>query len=425
MKIVNLFKKFYHLPLFSHLVIIFLISLIIRSSVSIVAYQSNIMKDFADDLFYLNYVNVIIEQGINFKSFAMSEYLVPGIGIVNYPFIYIFGNNWLMEKKTALLASIWSIFYVLHLKHVPTMGKELWMSLFMLLNIYLLLVIMDNFKSKPLKYQISIYLISSFIFAFSILFDERYFMFLMLFPLLILFLNKPIINGLKIASIYVLLTIIFLLPWHIRSYIRHDKIIILSKRTEKLTDKIFGYKNQNYEAMDDICSLYGRYYIHDYQIDSVINGYKKFTDGGYEITEDMRLEMKNGFLPHPFNWYESLWSRFKEFWRTTDFCNEYQKTGYYFNGKWSLKHNLSTFLSYGILLPFFILGLFELIKKKKKLFVILFSIIAFYCLIHVMYICFVTWRYRIPIDSIIIIIAFYYISPLLENLSIKKISNSH
>lgn len=446
MKIKNIFYRTYNFSARKHLVIIFSIALIVRVCVSVIAYQTNVMSKFGDDKCYYEYNTNLVDQGLNFESlFNISDYCGPGIVIVNYPIFYLFGSNWMiiflyvsvvssfipvliylisnkfLNKKTAILASFWSIVYILNLKFVPTMGKDIWMTLFLLLNVYYLLIILNNnFKDRTLKNKVKIYLISTLIFALSILYDERFLGFMAIFPLLILFLNKHKINGLKIASIYFLLTVIFLLPWNIGNYKKYGKVVILSKRTEHFTDKVFNYESQDHEVMDDICGLYGIYYLHDNQIDSVINGYITVTDGGYSIPKEMGQAMRNGNLPHPFKWNEALWSRFKEFWRPLDFSNEYQKTGYYFNGKWSLRHNISTFLSYGILLPFFVLGLFRLMKESRPMFFVFFTIISFYCLIHVATICFTVWRYRVPIDSLIMIIAFYYFSYLITRFYFSK-----
>lgn len=444
MKIKSIINKFYGFSVKKHLIIIFCVALFVRICVSFVAYKTNAQDKWSDDLLYLDYTKTLINEGINFSLFVESvyiewyDYIGPGIGILNYPIVCLFPNNCLMifvfvsvigsfipimiflishklfNKSIALLSAYWSVFYILYLKFIPTMGKETWMSLFLLINVYFVFLLTDNNRDRKIVKQILVYFTSAIVMAFSILFDERFFVFILVFPILLLFYNKPFFNGFKIALVYSILVLLFLLPWNIRNYQRYDKVVIISKRTEHLTDRVLGYKNQDSGLMDDICALYGRYYIHDYQIDSVISGKKTVTDGGSEISEEMKLAMKNGYLPHPFKWYEAIWSRLKEFWRPLDLSNEYQKTGYCFNGKWSFRHNASTFLSYGILLPFFILGLFKLFKQEKKIFTILFLTIVVYCIIHVATICFTTWRYRVPIDSLIMIIAFYYLSSLFK-----------
>jgi hypothetical protein len=439
MRMKKTLKKYYNFSVKKHLIIIFCISLIIRISISFIAYKHKSHEIVSDNTLYLAYTNTLINEGVNFEPFhPLCEYTSPGIAILSYPIVYLFNSNWLMififisiigsltpimifliaikifNKSSAILAALWGVFYIQHLKFIPTMGKEIWMSLFMLLNVYFIILLTDKIRERGVGNQLLIFVTSTFVLAFSILFDERFIVFLLIYPVLILFLTKPFSNGLRNAFVYLILVIIFLLPWNIRNYQRYDKVVLLTKRTEHITDKLFGYENRNGNLMNEYFDTYGYEYIHDYQIDSVISGKITETDGGAEIHEAMRKAMKNGFLPHPLKWHEQYWSRFREFWRPVSFSGKYLNTGYYFNGKWSLRHNLSTMASYGVLLPFFILGLFRLLKREKKVFTILFMTIFVYCFIHVATVGFTVWRYRVPLDSLIILIAFYYISDLIN-----------
>ena len=125
-----------------------------------------------------------------------------------------------------------------------------------------------------------------------------------------------------------------------------------------------------------------------------------------------------GTYPKRFTRGEKIYSDFKELWRPFRFSNMWVSEGFRPEGKWSLSHNLSLILTYGVLLPFFLFGIYYSVKMKDVTWQILFSIVLLHTIIHLTFILSQN-RYRVPIDIIIIIIACYGFVQLLNEEKIK------
>jgi len=425
---------------------LFVISFILRFAYTIFAYFNNVMDSYGDDKGYYQLAKEIVLQGkilynINLHQYAFA--IGPGLPWINALTILVFGQNWLgiflvtslasalvtlftykvalkvMNRPEALLAGVWSCLYLFYFKFAPTCGKDIWMALFMILIIYFLI---ELFYEK--KFTWAKFLLFTLIYVYSFHLDERFFLLAPLLFLYILISETYGFTRFKIAkSVYfTLLVILLMVPWSIRNYKQHDKIVIISSRTERLTDKIFGYKSRTFE-WDNIDDLYGRYYIHDYQIDSVLAGNKTVTDGGVEITEKQRQAMLKGKLPHAFKPHEAFWVRTKDLLRPFQIGGEYQKTGYSYYSK-SLRHNVASFLFYGILFFFSFPGFYFLFKNHRKFFYLFLMTILLYTFIHSFFVPWTTWRYRLPLDAIFIIVGCLGLSVFYKAVKIRFGINS-
>jgi len=205
----------------------------------------------------------------------------------------------------------------------------------------------------------------------------------------------------NVLLLFLLLVILLMIPWTIRNYVEHGKIVLLSTRTEIFTDKIFGYESRTH-FMDVNNDISGTFYIHDYQIDSVISGDKKITDGGWKISEDQVKAMKRGELPGPLTGINAFISRIVTMFEPFQIKGRYERTGYFYYKK-SPRHNLATFLFYGLLFFFSFPGFYLLYRKDNKVFYIFLSVIVIYTLVHALTIPYTNWRYRLPLDFIFII----------------------
>jgi len=404
--------------------ILFIVGLVIRMSYAIYAYKDDISESFKDDRYYFHMAKQMSEQGTLFYTTDQPEYDIVGPGLVwiNGLTITILGENWLgifiisaiasglitlltykvacliANKESALLAGIWSCFYLFYIMFTPTAGKDIWMALLMILLVYLLIIL-----SHKVKFNYFLFILFTLIFVFSFHLDERFFMFS---PFVFLYFLYSDTNGFKQfrffkSILFVLLLILFMLPWGIRNFNKHNKVVLISTRTERLTDKILGYKSREL-PFDYLTDLKGKNYIHDYQIDSVLKGSIKFTDAGTEITETQRQTMLKGELPHEFTFTEAAWKRTKILLRPFQIGGEFQKTGYFYYKK-SFKHNLVSFLFYGIMFLFAIPGFYWLYNKSRTGFLLLLSTILIYTTIHALFVPWTTWRYRLPLDSLFII----------------------
>jgi hypothetical protein len=398
-----------------------LVALIFRVAYSIFAYYN---FPLPERMLYYELAQEIIEQGKVFYDSSNSYYEVVGpfLPWLNALTMSVFGINYLglyivtaiassfitfftyktarlfLNKKVSFFIGIWSLFYFFYFYYAPTPGKDILMALFLIILIYLFGKLFIN-----KKFNYKLYLLFVFIFVLSFHHDERFFMFTPLFFVFIIIYETDRFKqfNIKKSFFFGFLVLLMMIPWTIRNYQKHYKILLISTRTQMLTDKLFGYKSDEFKG-DYFMEPYGVYYIHDYQIDSVIQGLKKNTDGGHIIIEKQRQYMKEGNLPHLFTPIEKFWVNAKEFIRPIQIEGEYQRTGYYYYEK-SFRQNLASFLFYGIMLIFSIPGFFFLYKKDKPYFILFFSIVVYYTLIHTFFVPWTTWRYRLPLDALFII----------------------
>jgi hypothetical protein len=208
-----------------------------------------------------------------------------------------------------------------------------------------------------------------------------------------------------------------MIPWLVRNFNVHDRPVILTTRTAWFTDKIFGYKKlgyletirkKNLELWEEATRLL-----------------KEGKEVPFEVRhlKGLKRAIKLGYIPHKYSIFEKWVAEFKEFWRPFRFTGGFVGDGYRFEGpSWSLRHNLSVGLTYGLLLPLFLIGIYFIFKAKNIYGIFILILIASHTFIHVV-LTFVRNRYRIPIDAFIIVIAFFGLQQLyltLKNWKIKR-----
>lgn len=400
----------------------FVITLILRVLYSLFAYffqslpETNLYYELAQD---------IIDQGKILYDTSHPYYEFPGPGIIwiNALTMLLFGKNYLglylvtsivsalitlytfklsrliVDKTTAFIIGLWSTFYIFNFFYTPTPGKDIWMAFFMVYLLYLFcqLFIENGFSFPKLILFTTVY-------TFSFHLDERFFVFA---PLIGLYMIYWETKGFKKFAIvktisFGLLMILLMIPWTIRNYQKHDKIVILSTRTEAFIDPIFGYEPRGH-MMDEFNDIYGAYYIHDYQIDSVIAGLKTKTDMGRNIDKAMVEAMKRGEMPEPLTGIKAMWVRTISMLEPFQLKGRYERSGYFYYKK-SIRHNAVTFISYGFLFIFSFYGFFLLYQKNKLYFYLFATVILVYVLLHALTIPYTNWRYRLPLDSIFMIV---------------------
>lgn len=434
------FRKIKQLPDRRIVLLLLCVTFILRVSYSVYYYYN---QPIPRSNLYFELAQEIIEQGKVFydSSHPYYEVVGPVLPWINAITMLIFGKNYLglyiitalasalitgvtyktarlfFDKKTSLFIGVWSAFYLFYFYYTPTPGKDIWMSFFL---IYLIYMLFKLFELKQFNYLRYFWFIIVFVISFHL--DERFFVFTPFLFIYILYCETDSFTRfeLKKSMIFAVLVIILIIPWTIRNYNKHDKIVIISTRTEAFTDKVFSYESRGH-LIDKYNDIYGVYYIHDYQIDSVRTGKKTKTDGGRVISPQMIEAMNKGKLPRPLKGIRAAWVRTKAMFEPFQLRGRYERTGYFYYKK-SLQHNLATFIFYGILFIFSFYGFYRLFRESRRIFYILFSVITIYALIHALTISFTNWRYRLPLDSIFIITGCYGILTLYQIIK-KKIQS--
>jgi hypothetical protein len=152
-----------------------------------------------------------------------------------------------------------------------------------------------------------------------------------------------------------------------------------------------------------------RYKLSQEKIDSILNGHQNIKDNAGRSINPQQLDAMiiHNKIPYPFSYFENALMSIRTLWKPIDITYNYTTGGYRFDGKWSLRHNIAVGLTYGILLPFMIIGLWKLFKTKKELAIFFIAIIVYHTIIHALFIPFTRFRYRVPIDFLVIMLGCY------------------
>jgi len=421
--------------------IVLCISFVIRISLSLYDYENEVWLQFADDKLREEFAETILEKGFVYEItdyYSSDTILAPLVPIVISLTKLLLGNSWswliiffinsligafscvliyLISKQffnssVSFIAFIWAAFYPAFIRYIPTAGNEPWIVFLFLLTFWLLLKTIDK---KKIYYKTILAALS-----FTLLFhtDERYIAYYLLIVCFFTFVKSNNIVKFRKIFIFSSFLILFSTPWFIRNYLAYKDVEVITVRTTSLTKKIFNHRDElifnHINPKDDLTIS---------QIDSIKKDLLLTYPDGRPFEEGQVESMKSGIIPHDFNKIESFKSRLYFLWLPIKFKENYRIGGYCYEGKWSVRHNLLTGLTYGLLLPFVLFALFFLIKKRKFLVFWLFTgILIYHTFIHVAFIPYTRDRYRHPIDFIVIILGCYGIymfSTFMQNKSEK------
>ena len=393
------------------------------------------MFRFWDDWIYLEYAKNILNQGwwvldiskldVNIYGKQYNAHIIgPGYPLVISLMMLLFGDQIkvimflnvifssltciviyhlgkeVFNKQIGILSSIWSIIYVYFMIYMPRVLKE---NLLQLLIPLVILLMVYEIKKEKVN-MISIFFPLAF--TYLVHSDERYIIF---FPIILFTMiacdNVHRINGLKKFTVFLAAVIILSIPWAVRNYVVYDRFVFLTTRTERVTKPLI-----------DIIKLYDISISHktiknlskknlDYE------GQKKLNKKYFDNNKDNNLLL--------FNSLDKMLQRLSIYWAPMVLRESKFKGSVMIAG--SLKYNLGGMLTFGILLPFFLVGTVVTIKNNKLgLSLILFILIQ--SSFHVAIDLINPWpRYRYPIDSLIIIIAFYGFYQLLQLKIFKRL----
>lgn len=414
----------------------YLIAVLFRTLIFVAFYTNNVLG--SDSLYYYSLGKEYYKYGLG-NAFSVVE---PSAGITVVgpvqPLIcgfinLIFGDTWLPifilnilisslipglvfylgilinEKNAGLLAGLWSIFFKFFVSGIPSSGKDLNMTLLFLLIVILLV--------KILKYEKKQIIWLVFTYAVAIHLDER---FLILFPVLFAFLfinkNKLSLLNWKNPSIFLFMVLLLSTPWIIRNYYVHNKIVILTPRLSAFVDPILGQK----KTIGDVREEDKIYFLSKTQIDAVISGAKTNYEYYYwgRPKETMPIptgaidKIKRGELPYRFTNLQKWLNSFIDYFWPIYFKDKWGGNGYIYFPKQRLFTIITTIIQYAVLLPFLIFGCSYLIKKDLVIFNLFASLIIIYAGINILLLPVIDFRYRFPLDPIVILLAFIGISKI-------------
>jgi 4-amino-4-deoxy-L-arabinose transferase-like glycosyltransferase len=425
-----MFNKLFRLSDNKILLVFFLLALTVRLIYSVYAYVNIDPNDpeLFNNLYYF-IAQDIVEQGTPFYQTddPYKDVVGPVMPWLNAIGLLISGDNWIgiflvsalfstlivfyiiktalliSSKAVAILAGIVSSMNPLYLHFTATPGKDIVMTFFI---IYLIHELLYLFEYKTFSYLRFVMFTMMFVISFHL--DER---FLIFAPFILLFILLKETGRLKKCKVrksllFIVFVIVLMIPWTVHNINKFDKVVILTTRTEKYTDQLFGYEKNEPYFSEDFTDIKGLYYIHDYQIDSVISGKKTITDAGYNIPPLWVNVMKEGKMPGPLTGFNAFLSRIVVMYEPFQWTGRWVRTGYYYE-EYSFRHNLISFLFYGIFFLMTLPGFYFFYLRNRTTFYLFISTIIIYTIIHSMLIPYTVWRYRLPLDALFIIVGIF------------------
>ena len=285
----------------------------------------------------------------------------------------------LVNEKAGVMLALWSApnYNIIQLNH-QILKEPYIIMLVSLITLLLIHVYMDN---RILRNTI----LSSLLFSLLIHIDERFVVYIpvVLFALLA---SKNVKSRITFTIIWIAVLFISMIPWTIRNYKQFGEIVILTPRTTTITSKLWGTEAIGLHFSDNG----SKDELNEFRL---ARAQEEANNMGVELREYGRLE--------------KYYMAFYHYWKPV-----YLKTNFIQYGfrpvKWSLIYNLSGIIFYGMFLPFYLLGFIYSWIKRNYPILVLATIPLIHSLIHTAMI----WpldRYRIPMDSLLVIVALWFI----------------
>ena len=321
--------------------------------------------------------------------------------------IYLLGKN-IFNRKVGLLSALWSIFYTDFFRFNIQLLKEPTIYFFLPLTILLVVLSIRN------KNKIIFLFGSSTAFSISMHADPRYFFFIPVILIPYLFINWTLIERLKTISLWMAFCLFFSMPMLIRNYNVYGEIIFISPQTISITNKLWKSnvepynKSFNQRLLDSAMS--------NFENDNQSSAEEKYFNSRFENA--LKQSGGEGRKPYRYGKYEKYFMAMKHYWQATYFTPNYLYRGFRYQ-KWSLKHNFSSLVFYGIFLPFYLFGFFLTIRNKNLIAIYIAIIPLFHSFMHT-FALLPLERYRSHINFCIIIIGFWVIDLLYKNFTKKE-----
>jgi len=388
------------------LLFLFGIAIVLRTIHVVIIYGSIGTSDWADDWQYLSMGSQIADGNWNPKGVLLPYMQVaPALPVLIAFFIKIFGEptipifvyniiisslivpvlfylgRCLFNKKIGWLLAIWAVINIEFYKYNPHLLKESTVYFFLPLTLFFLV------KSISVNNYLPSLLFSVISFTWLIHTDERYFIYAPLFALIFLFKRSLKLNKIvKLICLWGGLVLLLMIPWGIRNYRVFNQVVILSPRTTSITSKIWG---------EDLAKMH---FTVEYKPEE--KSLEKALDFGN----------KYGIIPREYGKFKARARAFINFWQPAYFKPTFIQYGYR-PQKWSLAHNFAGLLFYGIFLPFYLIGIVLLLKRKLYIALYLASVPVIHSLLH----AYMVWpleRYRSSVSFIIVMIGIFVLFEL-------------
>jgi len=312
----------------------------------------------------------------------------------------------IFDERVTLVALIWSGLYGFYLWFSAHILRETLICFLLIAFFYLLYTCLIS--STHRKSNIFAISLSFFLLAHT---DARYLYLLPCIVILFIIYHRFSI-GIKNFIIFSLLVIIFSVPWAVRNYVAYKDFVLISTfyaDPESNVIKEFMGNSARYSKIikwdlnnERVGTIYNPEYPTEEERELVKEGLNPHNRSKEEINA-----IKKNIYPAATFWGRR-WYNLREFWRPFTLRGFYTPFPACKFRIWSLRHNLISIISYGALLPFVLIGIIKMIGDKNRNLWFFILPLFFHTLAH--NVVWGNYRYRIPMDSFLIILGAYGIT---------------
>jgi len=319
----------------------------------------------------------------------------------------IFGN------RTAWIAFFWSGLYGFYIWFARLLLREsIIYFLFILLFYIIYRYLFFNFKDKKSR---ALCFFMALVYSLLIHTDFRY-IYLIVPLALLFFIYMTFLQGVKKFCLFLFFMILICTPWAIRNYIAYNSFVPV---TTIYLKPGAGFSNFKYLRKVTNTRTYNTTRNTDYPSSKERELIKHGINPNGRTAEEIKAIIKD-IYPASTYWGR-IWFNFRELWRPFMLHAIYKPFTNCGLMYWSLRHNIVSILSYGLLLPFAVTGAILMVVKKDRIVWVFLIPIFFHTLTHLF-----SWgeyRYRIPVDTFVIILGAYSLSSIYTYFS--KMRNSY
>ena len=297
-------------------------------------------------------------------------------------------------NKISIFVFIWAFFYTDYFRFNHLVNKEP--------LVYFLFALMFLLYSKIYsKCVLNNIIYFSIIVIFLSHTDPRYFFFIPFFsiPIFIICLKN---KKLKLVPIYIFSILILNIPMILYNYINFKEIIFVTPQTISVSRYFYPTKLDKYNFD----------FLDRYKFESIsnINHIKEKDNYNlyYQERYDNALLKIDDFanLPYKYDKFEKIYKGILHYWQPLFINYSFLYDGFR-PQKWSLRHNISSMIFYGVFLPFYFMNIYLICKSRSLFTFFLFCLPLLHCISHV-YIGLSLERYRAHINFLIVINALMF-----------------
>lgn len=369
----------------AQLVIVFVIALAIRLMLTLTVWSEEPMNLNDDQLSYDEYARRIVEgdwlgeeisyREVGYPLLLSWAYRVGGpgpqsarvanslLGALTCLLIFFMARP-AFGSTVGLASAAWYAVYFHSIFYTKYVQREVLITLLLVLTLVFLIRALVRGRLRDV--------VLSALSLVAVIHTDARFLFYVPFVLVMFVLTgEPARSVARRSATFLIVFMAAMVPWQVRNYVVYDQFVLVNTRTlgvqaKRVVDTTMD-TDESTPRVDKVAGSENR--------GGATVGLRQAL---YDVVELFRV------------------SRFREGVRPGSTAREKQ---------WSPLHNLSSILMYGLLLPFFLYGTWRIVRERSKVGYVFVMVVLAHTILHI-----VMWgrtRYRVPIEPVMIVVAFY------------------